>query len=84
MPLNHSWTVAEAKAKFSEVLAKASDEPQVITRNGRRTAVVVSVAAWEQRSARVGTLADFLAGSPLVGSGLDIERGLDAPRDIDL
>ena len=84
MPLNHSWTVAEAKAKFSEVLAKASDEPQVITRNGRRTAVVVSVQAWEQRSARVGTLADFLAGSPLVGSGLDIERGLDAPRDIDL
>ena len=37
------WTVAEAKAKFSEVLDRAlSDGPQTITRNGKTTAVIVS------------------------------------------
>lgn len=31
------WTVAEAKAKLSEVIERAQKEgPQVITRNGRK------------------------------------------------
>jgi predicted nucleic acid-binding protein len=34
------WTVAEAKAKFSEVLENAQKHgPQAITRNGQRAAV---------------------------------------------
>ena len=36
------WTVAEAKAKFSEVIERAMSEgPQTITRNGRTAGVVV-------------------------------------------
>ena len=39
----HKWTVAEAKAKFSEVIERAQSQgPQTITRNGRKTAVVVA------------------------------------------
>jgi prevent-host-death family protein len=76
--------VAEAKARFSEVLDQARATPQTITRNGRRAAVVVSVEEWERRSSRSGSLADFLAASPLRGSRLRIDRTKDRPRDIDL
>jgi prevent-host-death family protein len=79
-----TWSVAEAKARFSEVLDQARGAPQTITRNGRRTAVIVSVEEWERRKSRTGTLADFLAASPLRGSGLRANRTKDRPRDIDL
>jgi antitoxin (DNA-binding transcriptional repressor) of toxin-antitoxin stability system len=37
----HSWTVAEAKEKFSEVIERArSGGPQTITRNGRLVVVL--------------------------------------------
>jgi prevent-host-death family protein len=69
------WTVAEAKAKFSEVIEKAhSDGPQTITRNGRKAAVLVAAEEWERKSKRKGTLGDFFASSPLVGSGIKIKN----------
>lgn len=80
-----TWTVATAKAHFSEVIDRAlADGPQVITRNGRKTVVVVSVEAWEHKARRQGTLAEFLAASPLRDSGLEIERLPDGPREINL
>jgi prevent-host-death family protein len=79
-----AWTVAEAKAKFSQVIERARTGPQTITRNGRPAAVVVSAEEWERRISRAGTLVDFLAASPLRGSGLKIERTKDRPRDIEL
>ncbi len=82
---NDGWTVAEAKAKFSEVIEKARlTGPQTITRNGRRAAVLVSAEEWDRRTARKGTLVEFLNNSPLRGSGLKIERSKDGPRDIEL
>jgi prevent-host-death family protein len=42
-----TWSLAEAKAKFSEVVEKARTEgPQHVTRNGRDAVVVVSEADW--------------------------------------
>jgi prevent-host-death family protein len=79
------WTVAEAKAKFSELIDKAESRgPQIITRNGRRAAVVVSAQEWERKTQRVGTLADFFAASPLRNSGLKLTRRRQPPRDIKL
>jgi prevent-host-death family protein len=79
------WPVAEAKAHFSEMIDTALAEgPQVVTRKGRRTVVVVPVEQWERRAKRNGTLADFFAASPLRGSRLNIERGMDVPRDTGL
>ena len=73
--IDHAWTVAEAKAKFSEVIEKANSEgPQVITRNGRRAAVLVAAEEWERRTKREGTLAEFFAASPLHGSGIKLGR----------
>lgn len=76
-----SWTVAEAKAKLSEVIARAQTSgPQMITRNGRKTVVVVGTDEWERKSMRIGTLADFLHDSPLRGSGLKAKRSKDRLR----
>jgi len=70
-----AWTVAQAKAKFSEVIDKArSLGPQTITRNGRKAAVVVAADEWERKTRRKGNLAEFFASSPLRRSGLKIDR----------
>ena len=79
------WTVATAKARFSEVLNRAARKgPQTVTRHGRVTAVVVAAEEWERKTRRTGNLADFLATSPLNGSGLRVERRQDRPRKIRL
>jgi prevent-host-death family protein len=79
------WTVAEAKAKLSQVISDAQKRgPQTITRNGRRAAVVVDVEEWERRTRRAGTLAEFFAASPLRGSGLRVLRSKDRLRSTGL
>ena len=80
-----TWTVVEAKAKFSEVIDKARvSGPQTITKNGRIAVVVVSAEEWERKTRRAGNLAEFFAESPLRGAGLDLPRVKDGPREIDL
>lgn len=69
------WTVAQAKAKLSEVIEQARREgPQTITRNGRRAVVVVDADEWQRRTRPPGTLADFFGASPLRGSGMKVRR----------
>lgn len=81
----HQWSVAEAKAKFSEVIDKAqSDGPQTITKNGRKAAVIVSAEEWERKTKRKGTLAEFLLASPLRGSGIEVKRLRGHLRKVDL
>ena len=80
-----NWTVAEAKAKFSELIERAMSEgPQTITRHGRTSAVVVGAEEWQRKSKRVGNLADFLGASPLPGSKLKVRRFRNRPRKINL
>ncbi len=82
---NHHWTVADAKARLSELIESARrDGPQTITKNGRSTAVLVSVEEWELKTMRSGSLAEFLLNSPLRGADLEIERSRDDAHEIDL
>jgi prevent-host-death family protein len=78
---SNTWTVAGAKAHFSELLERAQWlGPQTITRNGRPAAVVVGPDEWERKTTRVGSLTDFLANSPLRDAHeLVIERRPDLP-----
>ena len=47
------WQVQEAKAKFSEFLDKALHEgPQVVSRRGVATAVLVPIEEWERLKKR--------------------------------
>jgi prevent-host-death family protein len=80
-----SWTVAEAKARLSEVIERAqSGGPQTITKHGRMAVVVVAAEEWERKTKRVGNLSEFLAASPLRGSGMRTKRVKDRPRKVDL
>ncbi len=80
-----TWTVAEAKAKFSHVIDQAQKAgPQTITRSGKLAAVVVSAEEWARKTQRVGNLAEFFARSPLRGSGLRLRRSRSATRPIKL
>ncbi len=80
-----TWTVAEAKAKFSEVVERAlSGDPQTVTRNGRTAVVIVSAEEWARKTKRTGTLCEFFAASPLRGSDLTVERVKDGPRETGL
>jgi prevent-host-death family protein len=78
------WTVAGANAKLSEVIERAQSVPQTITRNGKPSVVVVSAEEWQRKTARKGSLAEFLMDSPLRGAGLDLDRERDEPRDLPL
>src|SRR5467141_2649060 len=79
------WSVAQAKARLSEVIDRALKEgPQEITRNGRPAVVVVAIEEWARKTGRKGTLAEFFAASPLRGSDLEIERARGGAREVDL
>lgn len=79
-----TWTVAEAKAKFSEVIDRAeSTGPQVVTRSGRKTVVIVAADEWDRKTRRVGNLAEFFAVSPLRESGVSVRRSKERARKID-
>lgn len=81
---NANWTVAKAKSQLSEVIERAQSVPQTITRHGKPSVVVVSVDEWQRKTARKGTLAEFLLASPLRGTDLELERLHDQPRDLPL
>lgn len=79
----HTWQLQEAKNKFSEVVAEALESgPQVISRHGVETAVVISYADYCQRFAGGGKtkLSKFFMGSPLAGSGLELEHKRNRSR----
>lgn len=59
-----SWQVHDAKARFSEFLdATIKKGPQVVTRRGIETAVLVPIAEWNrlQKAARPGLKSLLLA-----------------------
>lgn len=71
----------EAKNKLSELLAAANrGEPQLITKNGVETAVIISYAEFRRLTARQGSLNDFLLRGPLHKSHLKLERNQDDGR----
>lgn len=72
----------DAKNKLSELIAAAGQgEPQVITRNGVETAVLISYEDYRKLTARKESLVDFLLKSPLRGSEIDLTRSkADARR----
>jgi len=61
-----SWQVQDAKARFSEFLdATIKKGPQVVTRRGIETAVLVPIGEWNrlQKAARPGLKALLLASA---------------------
>ncbi len=81
--MKNSWPLHSAKNRFSEVVEQAlSDGPQHVTRRGKPAVVVLSERDYARLTQHAGTLADFLSAAPL--KGIDLTRGRDVPRDVDL
>jgi prevent-host-death family protein len=84
-----TWAVAEAKAKFSELIESARENGvQEITRNGKLVGLVVSPEEWERktrpRAQSQRSMSEFFKNSPLAGSGLELERSDSKVRKVDL
>ena len=78
------WQVQDAKARLSEVIARADREgPQTITRHGVERAVVLSIEAYRSLVAQKPDFKAYLLGGPKVDDFL-IERDTDTGRDVDL
>ena len=70
-----SWQLQEAKSKFSEVIDEALTEgPQIITRRGIETAVVLSFSEYRQLVLGRKKLSEFFQESPLAGLDIDLKR----------
>ena len=84
-----NWAVAEAKAKFSELIETARAQgAQEITRNGKLVGMLVSPEEWKRAkhtpAQNARTMSDFFKNSPLVGSGLDLRRSRTKARKVEL
>ncbi len=86
--LARSWQLQEAKARLSELVRLAKAEgPQLITRQGKREVVVLPVEEYERLTSStrpIRSIVQFFAESPLRGIELDLKRGQDKGRPVDL
>ena len=81
----HTWQLQEAKNRLSEVVDKALHQgPQVITRRGAETAVILSMDDYRRMRQPETDLVEFMQTSPLAGVELDLERARDTGREIEL
>jgi antitoxin Phd len=80
-----TWALQDAKNRFSELVEQAlHDGPQVVTRRGKEAVVVLSVAAFQQLTAKQESLVTFFRHSPLVDTDLDLTRDADYGREVTL
>jgi antitoxin Phd len=81
------WQLQAAKAQFSEVVRRALTEgPQYVTKQGKDAVVIVPTEEFERlkKKKHKGSLVQFLRDSPLVGSGINLERFPDFGRKVKL
>jgi prevent-host-death family protein len=78
-----SWQLQEAKAKFSELVRKATLEgPQEVTVRGQEQVVVMSKKTYQKLLDPKPSFLHFMSNSPLKGIDLDLERDRSSPRDV--
>lgn len=79
-----TWPVQDAKARFSEMLdACLSEGPQLVTRRGAETAVLVPLAEWQRLSQKHPTLKALLLSDEGRGDLCVPPRGKARRRKID-
>jgi len=79
------WKLQDAKNRLSELVDEAERcGPQVVTRRGKETAVVMSFEDFQRLSRPAESLVQFLQRSPLYEAGLDLKRSQELARDVEL
>ena len=76
------WQLQEAKNKLSEVVEEALKHgPQVITKRGVETAIVLSYAEYRKLQLAQQSLSSFFRSSPLVDFDLALIRDTTSNRE---
>ena len=79
-----NWQVQEAKQRFSELVERAvSDGPQIVTKHGRPTVVVLEIGEFRRLHGVPVSFKEFLLTGPRFDD-LELERSDDLGREIDL
>ena len=77
------WQVQDAKARLSEVIAKAKSEgPQTITRHGHAQVVVLSIEDYRASIERRPDFKTYLLGGPKF-EDFSVERDPDTGRPVE-
>jgi|HigsolmetaAR206D_1030411.scaffolds.fasta_scaffold11859_2 antitoxin Phd len=80
--MRRTWQLQEAKNKLSEVVQDALDHgPQIITRRGVDSVVVIAYSEYQKMRLHRGKLSDFFRASPLMAEELDLTRDTSVVRD---
>jgi antitoxin Phd len=82
----HSWSVQDAKNRFSEVVNAARRRPQTVTKHGKPAVVVVDAAEYERlrhlERAEAPSFTELLLAMPQDDG--EFTRLAARPRDLDL
>lgn len=83
--LERRWQLQEAKNKFSKLVKLArQDGPQIVTKHGQETAVLLSIDDYRRLVRPETGLVQFFQKSPLSDAELDLTRSKEIARDIEL
>ncbi len=83
--VKNQWQLQEAKNKFSNLVDKAQHQgPQIVTKYGREVVVVLSIEEYKKLTKPKKDLVKFFQNSPLANVELELTRGKELPRDIEL
>ena len=78
------WQLQDAKNHFSDVVNRARTEgPQIVTKRGVESAVVLSYEEYRRRAGQKMSFKDYLISGPSF-DGLDLERSKESGRDVEL
>ena len=82
----HAWKLSEAKARFSELVREASQEPQRVTVEGKDSVMIVSVEMFSKLlpATEQPSLHELLSNSPLADLDFDFESARSPVRDVEL
>lgn len=82
---NHAWKLQDAKNHFSELVEKSlSEGPQLITRRGKPTSVLISFDAYRKQSNSKASFLKLCSNFTDTEHNLVITRNKFASRDISL
>lgn len=76
------WQLQEAKSKFSQLVEEAmTNGPQVVTKHGIESVVVVSKEKYSALTKKKNSLADLLEYAPK--ATLELKRSKETIRDLE-
>jgi antitoxin Phd len=79
-----AWQLQAAKQRFSELVERARREgPQIVTKHGKETVVVVSIEEYRRMRRHDPGLVEFIRSAPDFDQ-LRIDRADDGGRDVAL